>query len=236
MALGITVYQVPNNAILGFIFVLAMLLSVMVIRVLYIIMGRVKHHYPNDEVFLGMVGCKAIRILSMVMLFTVCLLGFRVDSAIPPGKFWELDSLTRGWWCIIRICIAGLCALCATVFETHWSFRLWASVTMPLCSVLDLLSEGNFAVQLSCLDHGLCQPDAMLRKQLYLLAWRDIVSAVLTVSRTEGTYSRPHAAFSGRRSIHFATCDWLVAFLGVLPPVNVHWRVHLALVPAWHSL
>jgi hypothetical protein len=192
--LGVTFYSFPNDVVTGFIFVIAMMLGTLLVRSLYIFMHR-KHHYPDDQVYLLVLGSKTIKLLAVAMLLVLCLLGFRVRPGIVAGQFWQLDSLTRGWWCIIRICIGMLAALCASVFETHWLFRAWASLTVPLAATLDLLSQAQFAVHISCIDHGLCQPDDALLQELYALAWRDIVSAILTVSCTRVAVRLPmHSA------------------------------------------
>jgi len=182
MALGVTFYRFPNDVLVGFMFVFSMLFGVLIIRALYILMHR-PHNYPNDQVHLAVLGSKALKILSLFMLIALGLLGFRVQSSIGDGQFWVLDSLSRGWWCIIRICIGALAALCASVFDTNPVFRAWSSCTVPLAAVLDLLSQTNFAVRISCIEHGLCLPDPPLVDSLYALAWRDIISAVITVRR-----------------------------------------------------
>lgn len=178
---GITFYWLPNDVVIGFVFLFAMFFATLAARVLYILMHR-RHQYPNDQVHLAVLGAKTLRTLSILMLIALCLLGFRVSPGIEHGQFWALDSVSRGWWCIIRMAIGGLAALCASVFETHPAFRAWSSLTIPLCAVLDLLSESNFAVQISCIDHGLCLPDDRKLNALYAYAWRDVISAVLTVS------------------------------------------------------
>lgn len=187
LALGTTFYSFPNELITGFIFVVSMALGTLLVRSLYILMHR-KHHYPDDQVYLLVLGSKALKVLAVAMLIALALLGFRVRPGIEAGQFWQLDSLSRGWWCIIRMVVGVLAALCASVFETHFLFRMWASLTIPLASILDLLSQAQLAMNLSCIDHGLCQPDPSKEKELYALAWRDIVSAILTVrgARREG--------------------------------------------------
>jgi len=180
LSLGTTFYSFPNELITGFIFVVSMTLGTLLVRSLYILMHR-KHHYPDDQVYLLVLGAKTIKVLAVFMLIALGLLGFRVKHGIEAGQFWQLDSVSRGWWCIIRLVIGVLAALCASVFETHFLFRMWASLTVPLAAVLDLLSQAQFAMHISCIDHGLCQPDPSKERELYALAWRDIVSAILAL-------------------------------------------------------
>jgi hypothetical protein len=201
-----------------------MMLGTLLVRSLYIFMHR-KHHYPDDQVYLLVLGSKTIKLLAVAMLLVLCLLGFRVRPGIVAGQFWQLDSLTRGWWCIIRICIGMLAALCASVFETHWLFRAWASLTVPLAATLDLLSQAQFAVHISCIDHGLCQPDDALLQELYALAWRDIVSAILTVSCTSDSAGCGVFAVSplplAPATDTFCVCHFVLLFCACSLPVQL---------------
>jgi hypothetical protein len=183
MTLGITFHGLPNEAVIGFEFIFSMLFGMLLIRGAYIWMHR-PHQYPNDQVHLAALGARWLKFLTIPMMTVLLILSARIDPGIPAGKFWELDSISRGWWCVIRIMIGAMATLCASVFETHPLFRAWASMTVPLISICDLLSQANFAVQISCIEHGLCQSDDELRSDLYNLAWRDIVSAVLTLAFT----------------------------------------------------
>ena len=178
--MGITFHGMPNEAMIGFEFIVAMLLGTILIRTLYIWMHR-PHFYPNDQVYLAALGAKWLRFMMVPIMTCLLILTVRISPGIEHGKFWELDSVTRGWWCVIRIMIGVLATLCVSVFESHPLFRMWPSLTMPLVSILDLISQANFATQISCLEHGLCQPDDAYRSHLYRLAWRDVVSAVLTL-------------------------------------------------------
>lgn len=179
--LDVTFYGAPNETVVGFEFLFAILFGMCLIRFMYIWMHR-PHHYPNDQMRLAALGARCLRLLSIPMMAALFILFARVDPGIKSGQFWELDSLSRGWWCVIRIMLGVVATLCATVFESHPLFRIWPSLTVPLISILDLLSQANFAARISCIEYGQCTDDTDERQTMYDYAWRDMASAVLTLT------------------------------------------------------
>jgi len=185
---GITFYSLPNDLIIGVIFMMSILSSLLLIRILYIRM-HAPHHYPSDPMNLAVLGGRSLKALAVLMLIALSLLGFRVNASAPRGSvdehsMWTLDALTRGWWCIIRITLGALAALCAAVADKHWILRMWPSVTAPLIPILDLISQSHLATRISCIEHGLCVDDDDEKSTLYNLAWRDIVSSIISLTFT----------------------------------------------------
>jgi hypothetical protein len=179
--LGLTFNNTPEEIVIGFVFVFSMLAGMLIIRSLYIIMHRA-HLYANDEIHLAVDATTAMKCMILPLMVVLLILLNRATLPIASGQFWTMGALENGWWCVIRVMLGVLLTLSASVYETHPLFRAWVSLTLPLISILDLISHQNYAARISCLEHGICIPNPPLLAQLYTRAYRDLFSAFISLT------------------------------------------------------
>ena len=148
-------------------------------------------------------GHRLARALSVAYLALCLLLSARVNVSVSAGGVWQLEEVVRGYWACVRICLAALLALLLSILHTHCGLRLLACALLPVACVLELLSEVANAMQLSCptavfvsvsggsSDESTlsCVP-ALLpsTSALSFYAWRDVVSAVVSLLLLSATY------------------------------------------------
>ena len=208
-----------NNLVLGSILLIATWSTAILLRLIYlladdtsflnILPAWLRARLPSGTVFpssfllpghlcLVLYGGRVVRALSVCYLVMCLLLVVRVDVAVSGGGVWQLEEVGRGYWAVVRMCVAGVLALLVSIMHTHRALRMLTCLLLPVAAAFDLLSEVSVVMQLNCPTSvqvsvagsggsaytsavscvsGLLPSSSML----WFCAWRDVVSAVLAL-------------------------------------------------------
>ena len=72
--------------------------------------------------------------------FLTCFLAFRINTTLPGADdMLSLDSISRSWWCYIRIAVAFFACAGTYLFDTHPLVRIYVSEVAfnDICNVGD---------------------------------------------------------------------------------------------------
>lgn len=80
---------------------------------------------------------------------------------------------------MLRIFGSVFVASAAHLFDAHAAFRYICVCALPLLAACDMVSEIDFATQISCINAGLCLKEPS--DDYIFFVWRDIVSCTINL-------------------------------------------------------
>jgi hypothetical protein len=180
-------HDIANEHALGYSVILSILITGFMIRALYWFSAENHENYPSTAIYLAVIGKRWLSRLSFCSVCMISLLAFHIEySYKSTSSFFSLDSISVGWWCVIRIILCTLAALATSLFDSSTFFRITCICVYPICSILDMLSEISLVLQLHCISSGTCRTTALASTSTYnnlnLMAWRDHGSIVVTLT------------------------------------------------------
>jgi hypothetical protein len=123
-------------------------------------------------------GLSCLRIISLILLVATSFLLGR-STITSPRDFWSIQSLNKGYWCVLRTGIVLLLVGAMYLFDKHPLLRLVALLLAPVSGAIDYFSQVDMVNTVSCMNTGTCVEKSL--DWQYFFIYRDMISGGLTV-------------------------------------------------------
>lgn len=198
--------SVDNDIVIGSIFLVATWTAAMLLRLVYLISDDstwmsvlpwyIRSLLPRLKLFpasfslpssltILVYGHRTLRVLSVIYLALTAILFDRLETPIDTDNFFTITTLSKSYWVCVRLMVAGLVAVIAQVFDSHYPLRLAACALSVSAIVMDLFSEVGLALELQCIGDSACVNEHSAtnyfgsESELTILVWRDIIAATI---------------------------------------------------------